>query len=484
MPFLVGYVTPQDFGALGNGVNDDTAAIQAALNAVSTNGSTVFFPTGIYVITASLTVAVSGTQIVGSGWGSQIQYNGSTVTPALKATSANTRVFIRDMRISQTGASHLGTAIDASNFNSSTIERVLIDAGGSSGVAPLVGVLMNASTCHYNEIRACRINYGGTSSSGINIAGTSHSNTVIDAHLVPQGDDVGSSGVYITNTHSTTLIHPDIENAAGNGIFLDTGAHGTTIINPYCELNNIGLRISSGVIAPTVTGGTVQTSVTANVQNNGAVNPNLQNLWPNSGTTTYNHLELGNTDQLTVNGVPLPTATFQPSDQNLLAWAYDAATPTNSTALSTSGVIHLVKMNLRYAATITNILYQVNTVGSGLTASQSFAGIYDSTGTLRGTSASLSTSWAATTGLYTTPLVTPYAAAAGTYYVAFVCNGTTGPALARLNGLAGASSTINAGLTAANYRFAINSTANTSLPGSITLSASTQEGVSYWAAIS
>lgn len=183
-------------------------------------------------------------------------------------------------------------------------------------------------------------------------------------------------------------------------------------------------------------------------------------------------------------GVSVPDATFQPADQNLLGWAYDPALPTNSTALSTSGVLHLVKVNLRNAATVTNVLYQVNTVGSGLTASQSFAGLYDSTGTLRGTSASLSTAWAATTGLYTTPLVTPYAATAGAYYVAFVCNGTTGPALARLNGLAGASSTINAGLTAANYRFAINGTGNTSLPGAITLSSSTQEGVSYWAGLS
>ena len=37
-----------DFGAVGDGVADDTAAIQAAINAAPLNGGTVFFPAGIY----------------------------------------------------------------------------------------------------------------------------------------------------------------------------------------------------------------------------------------------------------------------------------------------------------------------------------------------------------------------------------------------------------------------------------------------------
>lgn len=482
MPFLVGYVTPQDYGAVGDGVTDDTAAIQAALNAMPSNGGTVFFPAGSYLITSMLTVAVTGTQLIGSGWGSQIMFNGASVGSAIRASS-NIRVFIRDVRISQIGVSHTGTGIDASNFNSSVIERVLIDSSGT-GVTPFTGILMNASTCHYNEVRACRVNYGGPGSSGISVIGGSHSNTIIDTRILPQGDDSASSGVYVANTHSTTLIHVDVEQATGNGIWLDTAAHGTTIINSYCEANNVGLKLTAGVIAPTVVGGTFQSSTTANIQNNGAINPSLQNLWPNSGTSTYNHLELGNTDSFTVNGVPLPPTTFQSSDHNLIAWSFDPTISFNSTVLTSTGSLHLVKVNLRYAATITNVLYQINTVGSGLTAGQSFVGVYDSTGTLRGTSASQSTAWAATTGLYTTPLTASFSAGAGFYYVAFVTNGTTGPSLARTNNLAGSAATINVGLTAAAYRFAVNGTGNTSLPASITLASSTQDGTGYWAALS
>ena len=40
----------KDYGALGNGVKDDTAAIQAAINALPTTGGTVVIPAGTYMI--------------------------------------------------------------------------------------------------------------------------------------------------------------------------------------------------------------------------------------------------------------------------------------------------------------------------------------------------------------------------------------------------------------------------------------------------
>jgi len=48
-------VSVKDFGAVGDGVTDDTAAIQAAINA-SVSGGNLFFPIGAYVITSTLTV--------------------------------------------------------------------------------------------------------------------------------------------------------------------------------------------------------------------------------------------------------------------------------------------------------------------------------------------------------------------------------------------------------------------------------------------
>ena len=49
----------RDFGAKGDGVTDDTAAIQAAINACRLTGGTVHFPVGVYLVTASLDVTLA-----------------------------------------------------------------------------------------------------------------------------------------------------------------------------------------------------------------------------------------------------------------------------------------------------------------------------------------------------------------------------------------------------------------------------------------
>ena len=80
-------ISIKDFGAVGNGVADDTSAIQAALTyAATTKNVSVYIPSGTYKITSSIVVPTSaGTNILsvdvyGDGYSSQIlQYNNSSV---------------------------------------------------------------------------------------------------------------------------------------------------------------------------------------------------------------------------------------------------------------------------------------------------------------------------------------------------------------------------------------------------------------------
>lgn len=60
--YLENYVTPQEYGAVGDNVNDDTTAIQTAIN----SGKPVYIPGGTYKITSTLIVE-SNTVIFGEG---------------------------------------------------------------------------------------------------------------------------------------------------------------------------------------------------------------------------------------------------------------------------------------------------------------------------------------------------------------------------------------------------------------------------------
>jgi hypothetical protein len=56
------------YGALGNGTNDDTTAIQAAITACGVaGGGVVFLPPGVYQTSAALTINVSSVSLIGSG---------------------------------------------------------------------------------------------------------------------------------------------------------------------------------------------------------------------------------------------------------------------------------------------------------------------------------------------------------------------------------------------------------------------------------
>ena len=53
-------VSVKDFGAVGDGTTDDTAAIQAAINASSINGAILYFPAGTYKVSSTSLNALTG----------------------------------------------------------------------------------------------------------------------------------------------------------------------------------------------------------------------------------------------------------------------------------------------------------------------------------------------------------------------------------------------------------------------------------------
>ena len=76
----------REYGAVGNGIHDDTANIQAAINGLGSN-DTLFFPAGNYKITAALTIS-GKTSITLSGRGAKINCT-STIDDAVKLSGCS-----------------------------------------------------------------------------------------------------------------------------------------------------------------------------------------------------------------------------------------------------------------------------------------------------------------------------------------------------------------------------------------------------------
>lgn len=90
-PNLVNYgvINVKDFGAKGDGVTDDTAAIQAAIDYASTNTETVYIPCGMYKITSSINVK---TNILGGGYQRDFRHIAKVGTTLIDATNGNSNV--------------------------------------------------------------------------------------------------------------------------------------------------------------------------------------------------------------------------------------------------------------------------------------------------------------------------------------------------------------------------------------------------------
>lgn len=76
-------------GAMGNGTNDDTAAIQAALNLLKTDStkSSVYFPAGTYKITDTLVLGgnLNGISLKGHGRNTILKWGSSATKPMLRS---------------------------------------------------------------------------------------------------------------------------------------------------------------------------------------------------------------------------------------------------------------------------------------------------------------------------------------------------------------------------------------------------------------
>jgi hypothetical protein len=117
-----------------------------------------------------------------------------------------------------------------------------------------------------------------------------------------------------------------------------------------------------------------------------------------------------------------------------------------------------------------------DSLSDGSTDANSFAALYDSTGTRRGVTADLSTTWQST-GYNEHALTSPYAATAGIYYAyLLVGSGGTLPTFTRNAN----SSAVNDGLSAGSLRYSTLGSGLTAAPSTVTLGSQAALTAGFW----
>lgn len=194
------------------------------------------------------------------------------------------------------------------------------------------------------------------------------------------------------------------------------------------------------------------------------------------------------TDAAAFGQIPTTTASltdasfFLPSDHGMIAWTFDPSCSSANGSQLTSGYVYLMKVVLRQAATISKINTVIGVAGATLTSGQNFAGLYSTAGTRLALTADQSAAWTSA-GNKTMSLTSSYSAAAGSYYVALLVNGTTSPYFACGSTFGANFTPGNANLSAGSYRWCRGNSGSTSLPTSITVSGYTGDANNFYAGV-
>jgi hypothetical protein len=219
-------------------------SLQAAFNAVPTNGGVVLLPPGEFVLSNSLVLAVGDTRVEGAGPATHLVNGNTNGKPALiirprdiekDARARLWRIQLGNFRIS--GNTNSGDGLFALGINELFVHGLSVDHNGGHGI-----YLRNCT--EDPRISDSIITYNAKA--GLNIVAT-HDIVVnanqfeenqdavrcIDSYnLVMNGNDVDDHlrhGVVIENTYGSVLSGNMIEECHGAAVLLDRDCYGITV---------------------------------------------------------------------------------------------------------------------------------------------------------------------------------------------------------------------------------------------------------------
>ena len=262
----------KDFGATGNGVTDDTTAIQAALDAVASYGS-LFFPSGNYIISDELTLNTSNILLTGTQ--ARITQNGAN-KKTLNFTDVSF-VKICNLDFYGKGTEHDGAstsyngvaAIYFTNPTNITIEGCTFQnhAGGSirwTGTAETVSI----SECSIKGIGSGEISSGDNNG---DVAVGSQSATE-DNNIIIAGNDIEGHcfGIFLARGSGASILSNNFHDIPGQHAVYCSSQSGVTCTgNTFKDIALDGVKNQISADDTTVEGVVVGGNVMKDMGGNG-----------------------------------------------------------------------------------------------------------------------------------------------------------------------------------------------------------------------
>ena len=247
------------YGAVGNGSTDDTAAIQAAVDAVPSTGGILYFPPGRYRVTAPITMK-SYVHIVGCEPAARYWTYSSSLMPsacaievadsfsgaAVLVYAASQAYSIRNISIigRNVGTVHgVSTAASTGETNALFENVAVVNMGGSGFSGGLLaarfrGVYVGGckqwgmiATTKWTDVHVSDSYVAGNASGGISLAGTQTSGyvTVVQTRFERSGfnsatpttpSNAAAPGLYITRLVDSKFIGVETDGNTGHGLHI------------------------------------------------------------------------------------------------------------------------------------------------------------------------------------------------------------------------------------------------------------------------
>jgi hypothetical protein len=265
-------VSVKDFGAVGDGVTDDTAAIQAAIDYALTTGGICYIPAGVFAIASTIKIG-SGINLYGQAGHlsstSVLRYTGTG--DAINSKNNAVRQLhgtIQNLCIEATSTSNTGIGLNLETFGFLRVNDVTV-RGFASGGGFATGVkissasgLLGIDSCIYRNVQVlycgngfditgvsgsqvadcildtCGVNFmqnpnGTANASAVAFKLTTFTDRVIlsNCYYKQDGSFAMSSAIKIGGSFTTLIACGGEVNQSVDELLIDATAVGTTVLN-------------------------------------------------------------------------------------------------------------------------------------------------------------------------------------------------------------------------------------------------------------